>query len=434
MVEEDARWAVKPAAKFDVSLAGKTHAAYLMQTALDAVPVYLVGTDQWFAQTTRSEEVYLPGHEQYLFFAQAVLEGAKALDWIPDVIHCNDWHTGFIPVAMREKEGAFWDETAAIYTIHNLAYQGEFDRDVLDQFGVCQSLYNLHQLETFGRVNFLKAGCAFSDMVNTVSETYAEEIQLPEFGCSLDGLMRHLALGGRLSGILNGIDTGVFDPASDKNLAASFDADDLFGKKSCRDALLKELDLKPIKGAPVMGVVSRLSNQKGMDLMLAVAGQMFALQTQMVILGTGDASLAEGFRGLQARFPKHLRFVERFDEVLAQKIYGGSDVFLMPSSFEPCGLGQMIALRYGTIPVVRRTGGLADTVFDGANGFVFDGRSPSEFLDAVSRAHVTFQDAAAWKSLVHHALSGEYSWAKSAHRYEALYERALGFRQTAKSA
>jgi starch synthase len=405
---------------------------WVKEAALEDVPVYLIGTDEWFTESDRSERVYQPGSDAYLFFTIAVIQACEELGWIPDVVHCNDWHTGFIPVVLKERESAKWSKVATAYTIHNLAYQGEFGTDVLDKLHLPSHLYNMHQLETFGFVNFLKAGCVYADQVNTVSPTYSREIQTPEFGCRLEGLMQHLAEAGRLHGILNGIDMHEFDPASDRRIPANFSAGDPSGKSICRKELLAELGLPEVDGAPVMGVVSRLSSQKGMDLMIEAAHEMFDLPAQLIVLGTGDHWLAERYRELQEKFPERCRFIERFDVELAQRIYAGSDIFLMPSAFEPCGLGQMIALRYGTIPVVRATGGLADTVFEGRNGFVFHERTAHAFMDAVRRAHKAY-GGEGWQGLVLNALKGDYGWSKSAVEYEKMYERALKSRVSHRS-
>jgi starch synthase len=432
MIEEDARWGVRDVLRdVKVRLNPKwTKTAYVKQAAIKDVPVYLVGTDEWFTEADRSEKVYTPGVEQYLFFSQAVLECCEALEWMPDVVHCNDWHTGFVPVLMREKAGSIWDDAAAVFTIHNLAYQGEFGPEVLDKLDLPMSLFNMQQLETFGFVNFLKAGCVYSDHVNTVSPSYAREIQTAEYGCRLEGLMRHLYEEGRLRGILNGIDYEEFDPSSDPRIPANFSASDATGKASCRSALLEELGLPFIDGAPLMGVVSRLSSQKGIDLIVQAFAETAALPAQVVILGTGDHSLAADLRRLQEEYPKHLRFIEKFDIELAQRIYAGCDVFLMPSSFEPCGLGQMIAFRYGTVPVARHTGGLADTVFENENGFVFYERAVDDYLAAVKRCFLAF-NGDRWDDLVQRALRSEHGWTKSAISYEEMYEEALGVERLA---
>jgi starch synthase len=408
--------------------------AYLKSTSHAEVPVYLLGTDRWFCESISSQTVYLPGSDQHLFFAAGVLAACKKLGWIPDVIHCNDWHTGFVPVIMREKDQKFWDNTASVFTIHNLAYQGEFSEKVLHQLGLSMALFNREQLETYGCVNFLKAGCVYSDQVNTVSPTYAQEIQTPDYGCRLEGLMLHLAEFGRLSGILNGIDSDEFNPETDPSIPAHYSCSDVAGKQVCKTGVLQELAMRPIEGAPLMGIVSRLSSQKGMDLFLDAAERLFAMNTQVIVQGLGDPWLAEQYRDLQDRFPERFRFIEKFDAPLAQRVYAGSDIFLMPSAFEPCGLGQLIAMRYGTIPVVRRTGGLADTVFEGMNGFVFEEKTTEEFLLTCARSVAAYTDKKVWGKLVKSAMTSDHSWDRSAKAYVALYDKALEDRKPVDSA
>jgi starch synthase len=431
MIEDDARWTVKPMIdKLDVTMGSKwSKTAVVKQTDLEGVPVMLIGTDQWFPLSVDSASVYQPGGMQHVFLSQAILTACEELNWIPDVIHCNDWHTGFLPVILREKATGVWDRVASIYTIHNLAYQGEFGIEVLDALDLPHSLFNPNQLETYGRVNFLKAGAVFSDRVNTVSPNYAREILTPQYGCRLEGLMQHLAMEGRLSGILNGIDTDVFDPATDPDLPFHFSAESPENKAKCRAALLKELKMKPIEGAPVIGMVSRLSSQKGMDMVLESAESMLSLPTQLVVQGLGEPDIAEGFRQLEKRFPKQVRFIERFDAPLAERVYAGCDAFLMPSKFEPCGLGQLIAMRYGTVPVVRSTGGLADTVFDGLNGFVFHHQEPMEMLAAIERMQCTFEDPTRWTEIQSAGMHADFGWAKSALAYEDLYDEAISDRR-----
>jgi starch synthase len=430
MIEEDPRWqATTELQSFPVPLSGsRTKSAYLKRIDLKNVPHYLLGTDEWFCESVSSPTVYLPGSDQHLFFAKGVLSAVKRLGWIPDVIHCNDWHTGFVPVILRECGDKTWDSTAAVFTIHNLAYQGEFGEDILSSLDLPLSLFNLHQVEAYGRVNFLKAGCVFSDQVNTVSPRYAEEIQTPEFGCRLEGLMQHLAQFGRLSGILNGIDTDEFNPQTDPHIAAHFSATDLEGKALSKKALLEEVGLQYAPETPLLGVVSRLSSQKGMDIMLDTAEKLFALDVQLIVQGLGDAALAEQFKKLEQDHPLNFRFVEKFDASFAQRVYAGSDIFLMPSSFEPCGLGQLIAMRYGTVPVVRNTGGLGDTVVDGETGFVFQERTSEEFMLACQHAVTGFRDRAKWRKMVKSALNADFSWSRSAHKYVDLYTRALADR------
>jgi starch synthase len=345
---------------------------------------------------------------------------------MPDVIHCHDWHTGLVPVLMRERFRNEFAETAAVYTIHNLAYQGEFDLDVLDKLCLPRALFNPHQVEAWGRLNFLKAGAAFSNRVNTVSPTYAKEILSPSYGANLDGFMRSLSDRGRLSGILNGIDQDVFNPATDPDLPAHYSADDMAGKDLCKQALLAELELEPIPGAPLLGVVSRMSSQKGMDLIAETARELFDLPVQLVILGAGEPPIVDALTCLAREYPRHLRYMDGFNLPLGARIYGACDGFLMPSSFEPCGLGQMIARRYGALPLVRATGGLVDTVTEGEDGFVFHQRSPEEFVATVRRLAKAFKAPKKWAKLVHHAMKMDAGWRSSALEYERLYQEAAG--------
>lgn len=404
---------------------------HLSELNLGSVPIWLVGGHERFASAASSQEIYQSGFEQYAFFSMAVLAACKRTGWIPDVVHCNDWHTSLVPVLMREGADPSWDSVASIYTIHNLAYQGIYGSDVLDFVGLPQSLFTWDKLETFGAFNFLKAGAVYSDQVNTVSPTYADEILSPEYGCGLWGLMRHLKELGRLSGILNGIDRHEFDPASDPALPANYSADNLDGKETCRAELLRELGMDPIPGVPLAGIVSRLSSQKGMDLLLASLDEVVELPMQLFVQGVGDPWLADQFDQAARRFPNHVRFAERFDIVLGQRAYAGCDLFLMPSAFEPCGLGQMIAMRYGTLPVVRKTGGLADTVADGVNGFVFEDPTPGAFVDALARSCTAYSKKPQWSKLQHAALRADYGWAESARKYETLYGRAIASRKGA---
>lgn len=433
MVIDDARYAARAVGlPYTVSVNPWTEVpSQTYETVHDGVPVYLLSGTGQFDHVTRSEEVYSPGRDAYLYLAHGILAACEELDWIPDVIHLNDWHTGLVAPVLRELGGAKWANTATVYTIHNLAYQGDFGADTVEAAGLPSRLYNMHQMETFGGVNFLATGCKFSDQVNTVSPTYAREIQTDEFGCRQWGLMRDLAAQGRLRGILNGIDTDHWNPANDPFLAAPFTAEDLSGKAVCKEALQRELELPVEAGVPIVSVVSRLSNQKGFDLMIRAAYGMLDLPIQFVVLGVGDPWAAEQLRQLQGEWPDRVRFIERFDAPLAQRIYGGSDLFLMPSAFEPCGLGQLFALRYGTVPIARSTGGLADTVFEPENGFVFQNRSPREFFECLKRGVKAYADRESFSAVVRRGMQGDYGWDKSAKEYVQMYQDALEHRRVA---
>jgi len=378
--------------------------------------------------------VYVPGSEPYAFFSRAVLEMLCAHPaWKPDIIHCNDWHTGLVPVF---KEVFYADspalrQAACVFTIHNLAYQGEFDFSVLAEYGLPESLYTMDKLECYGRVNFLKAGIVFSDMVSTVSPTYCREIQTCEYGCRLEGLLSYIHGLGRLRGILNGIDYEEFDPAADKRIPFNYSLDDISGKAKDKKELQKRMGLPTDAGIPVMGLISRLADQKGLDLIKSAMPKIMKLGVQFVLLGTGDPAYEKYFARLETKHPAQVKANIGFDAKLAQLIYAGSDMFLMPSRFEPCGLGQLISLRYGTIPIVRATGGLADTITDyrpgdpQSNGFSFAEYAPSALLNAVKRAVALYHDGEGWDMLVRTALASDFSWRASAGKYVDFYRDAL---------
>lgn len=383
------------------------------------VPTYLVSADCFFSGVDAPEELYSPGRDAYLFLARAVPALCHALRWRPDVVHANDWHTGFVPVVLREG-GEDWGDVSTVFTIHNLGYQGGFGLETLDAVGLPRSLFNHHQVEAWGAVNFLKAGAAYSDQVNTVSPTYSREIQTPEFGFGLDGLMRHLADHGRLSGILNGIDTETHDPQTDPALDANFSAGDLAGKAEGKRRLMAELGLGD---GPLFSIVSRLSEQKGFGLVLSRIGQIVAGGGSLVVLGVGSEEIAHELRKAEAEAPGRVRFVNRYDAVLGQRIYAASDWFLMPSAYEPCGLGQMFAMRYGALPIVRATGGLADSVEHGVDGITFQEPTPEAFGEAIAQA-IAIHPTQRRHEMVAAAMAKDFSWPARASEYVALYHRA----------
>lgn len=437
----------------------ETEMAFVKQTSLQSlpdakgkrgeIPVYLVGNEPpkpkrgakipdtagYFQNATESKAVYTLAPEPYVFFCRAVLEMVSRLqpEWKPDIIHCNDWHTGLIPVYARMFYGntPWVEETAIAFTIHNLAYQGNFGHEKWAATGLPDCLYTINGLEFYGEWSFMKGALMFADKINTVSENYAREIQTPEYGCGLDGLMRTLHFEQRLYGIVNGIDFEEYDPVADPRIPAHFSADDPSGKAECKAALQTELGLPKSKTQAVIGMVSRLADQKGLDLIYATTEKMLELPVQFVVLGMGDPTYEKWFAELEAKYPKQVRARIAFDVNLAQHIYAGSDLFLMPSRFEPCGLGQLMSLRYGTIPIVRATGGLADTVQDfdpkarpEGNGFVFADYTPDALLGAVVRAVTAFKSKATWQTLLKHALTSDFSWTRSAEKYVTLYQAA----------
>jgi len=427
LILNDKQWPIeRNRYTFSVSLgdsAPESVAVHCLQH--DGVDFWLIDSPR-FKSATSSDTVYSLSRDAYLLFSEAVLSLAKELD--VHVIHANDWHTGFIPVLMRERHSPELDMVGAVFSIHNLAYQGEFGPDTLTAAGLPMVLFNLHQLETFGAVNFLKAGCVYADEVNTVSPTYAREIMWPQYGCRLEGLMWHLYNSGKLRGILNGIDTDFWNPETDTALPTNYSVTDLSGKQTCKEALLKELDLDADASRPLFGMVSRLSWQKGFDLVLAAAPSILAGGGTIVVQGLGDQGFVEEFRKLELAHPKHVRFVHRFDAEVANRVYAGSDFFLMPSAFEPCGLGQLIAMRYVTIPIVRATGGLADTVSEGTNGFVIKDSDPVQLMAACERAMAIYRNPQAWNELRQRAGTSQVAWDGSANAYIQMYRDALAGR------
>lgn len=435
MIENNPAYDVKTKVKnVDVQLGWRNMNCSIKQTTIGKdIPVYLVSSP-YFDNSVDSKSVYVSGSEPYAFFAKAVLEMVRQMKpaWKPDVIHCNDWHTGFLPVYKKVIYGddPMVGDAACVFTVHNLAYQGEFDRSVLADYGLPESLFNMEQVECYGSVNFLKAGITFSDLVSTVSPTYACEIQTCAYGCRLEGLLCHLAEQGRVRGILNGIDYEEFNPATDKRIKANYSADDVKGKAKCKKELQSSMGLPTDAKAPVFGLVSRLADQKGLDLIKVAMPKMMELGMQFVVLGTGDPIYEKFFAEMETQYPTQVKANIGFDAKLAQQIYAGSDMFLMPSRFEPCGLGQLISLRYGTLPVVRATGGLADTIVDykagdpASNGFVFTQYTTEAMMDAVTRSVEAFGRKSEWNKLVHAALSSDFSWGASAGCYVDFYSKA----------
>jgi starch synthase len=368
--------------------------------------------------------------ERFILYQYGILAMLAALKWQPEVMHCNDWQTGLLPlkVALARENQQPLGKVATIYTVHNLAYQGHFSAETLKKAGLPESLFVPDKLEFYGGFNFMKAGMLYADLITTVSPTYAKEIQTQAYGERLEGLLAWRSK--RLRGILNGIDYEIWDPANDKLIASPYGATTPAGKAACKKDLQKKLKLAQAE-VPIIGAVSRLAAQKGFDLLGEILPELLALGAQLVVLGVGEKPYEDLLSQAAKQYPKQVSLTLKFDEALAHQIYAGSDMFLMPSRYEPCGLGQLISLRYGTIPVVRTTGGLADTVvdFDSAadagTGFQFSRYSPVALLGAVSRSLLAYQDKAAWKGLVTRALKQDFSWQSSAGKYEALYREAV---------
>ncbi len=377
-------------------------------------------------------------HERFFFFCRAALQWCTENGWRPDIVHCHDWHTAVAVHWLRYtmRWDRFWDRTATVFTIHNLAYQGVFGGDYLLGLAdiVGTQMLPIEYARFGGAANPMARGIVESDLVNTVSPTYHDEIRTPESGEMLDTILRER--GDAFVGILNGIDEAVWNPATDPALAAPYDASDHAAKALNKAALQHDLGLDADPRAPVIGVVSRLVEQKGFDLVAQITDRIVDEGAQFVVLGTGDPAIENEFRRVAAARPTRVAVRLGFDAHQASRIYAGSDLFLMPSRFEPCGLGQMIAMRYGTLPIVRRTGGLADTVTEydplahAGTGFLFDAYDPEACFGAVRWALETYRNPAAWDVLVSGAMTRDFSWAASARQYDALYERAVAARHT----
>lgn len=369
---------------------------------------------------------YADNGERFGVLCRAVLAGAAlAMDGEPEVFHCHDWQTGLLPALLKCEVPT--RAAKSVFTIHNLAYQGCFPKELLPALGIPWSTFTPQGLEFYDQVSLLKAGVAFADATTTVSETYAHEIRTPEFGCYLDGFLR--ADCPRLLGIRNGIDVEEWNPASDDAIAAGFTADDLRGKARCREALLAEYGLSATSGGLLIGIVSRFADQKGLDLVAAIAPELQALGARLILVGNGDPALEARFRQLADAFPDTLAVFIGFDSARAHRVFAGADAFLMPSRFEPCGLGQMAAMRYGTLPIVHAVGGLRDTVVDvdegqsRANGFRFEHASVAELRRTIKRAVALHSSRPTiWTQLMRRGMSEDWSWTRPAQLYLSLYE------------
>lgn len=365
-------------------------------------------------------------HERFIAFSKTTLEYARLLNFKPDIIHANDWHTGMIPAFLKTcyKNDEFFENTKTVFSIHNLAHQGMFYDDVLEFAAIPKKeVMHANGAELFGHVNWMRAGINYSDKVLTVSPTYAKEIQSDVCGENIDCTLRDNSH--KLLGILNGIDTKEFNPKTDKGIAANFDKKDPSGKAECKKALAKAFGLEYNPERPMIGMVSRLSNQKGFELFWGIDEQLKALDADLVILGTGDMWLEAHFNKL-SRTTKNIRAHMKFSHELANQIYAGCDMFLMPSKFEPCGLSQMISMRFGTLPIVRVTGGLDDSVIGhplkGCNGFKFWDYDADNMLNGIKYALHVFKDKKEWAKLVKNAMTTDNSWKTSAKHYMDVYE------------
>lgn len=402
------------------------------------VPTYLVDAPEYFCREGNpyidtSGRDWGDNAERFMLFCEAVARigmGCPILDWRPEIVHCNDWQTGLVPALLHGND----ERPATIFTIHNLAYQGLFDRATFDRLRLPSELWSLHGLEFHDRLSFIKGGIVFSDRVNTVSPTYAREIMTPSFGCGLDGLLS--GLGERFSGILNGIDYQAWNPATDEHIPQPYDTESFAFKAENKLALQREFGLPRNEEAMIFGHIGRLVEQKGVDLLLGILPRLLAQpNTQLILQGSGDTAIEEALLAASEASPDRVGVFLGYDEARAHRIEAGSDAFLMPSRFEPCGLTQLYSLRYGTVPIIRQTGGLADTVIDAgiagiergeSTGFGFLRPNTDALWDAVQRCmDLRRQDPQHWRNLALNGMKQDFSWTASARHYECIYDEAL---------
>lgn len=388
------------------------------------IKVYFVENDKYFFRDSLYVDKfgdYKDNLERFSYFCKRAIDLLKEINYKADIIHIHDWQASLVPVYLKNlyKTDAFYQNMATLLTIHNIGYQGLFPKEEFLKLGLSWSLFDIEGLEFYGKINLLKGGIEFSDILNTVSPSYSKEIQTKEFGFGLEGVLgkrRNL-----LFGILNGLDYNIWNPKTDKFIAKNFSLKDITNKSKDKEDLQKFCKLPINKDIPLLGMVSRLAQHKGFDILAEGIEKICKMDLQIVILGTGDLKYHQLLTKIMKKYPEVISLHLKFDDPLAHKIYAGSDIFVMPSQYEPCGLGQLISLRYGTIPLVFKTGGLADTV-NKDNGFVFDKYTKEELIKTIKTVTKAFQDKLTWDQLVHRALECDFSWGKSAKQYIKLYE------------
>lgn len=391
------------------------------------IKVYFIQNDKYFNRDglySDKQGDYPDNIERFSFYSRKCLELFKQIQFKPDIIHVHDWQASLIPIYLKTIYScdSFYRDTRTLLTIHNLAYQGTFAQEEFLKLGLDWSLFNMEQLEFYGKVNILKGGIVFSDCINTVSPTYAAQIQTKEFGCGLDGVLTKRR--DCLFGILNGLDYSIWDPSIDKLIFKKYDARNLKDKYKNKEGLQRECKLTASREIPLLGMVSRLAEQKGLDILAEAIADICKLNLQLIILGTGDIKYHKLLEQESKKFKKVFRLYLKFDNTLAHKIYAGSDIFLMPSRFEPCGLGQMISLKYATVPLVFKTGGLADTI-DKSNGFIFDNYSVPSLVETVREAISFYKDRTKWQAKINRGMKANFSWQESAKKYIQLYSSLL---------
>ncbi|MGD0336949.1 MAG: glycogen synthase GlgA [Candidatus Omnitrophota bacterium] len=391
-----------------------------------SIKVYFIENDAYFGRESLYGDKngdYKDNLERFSYYCKRTLTLLKEINFKPDIIHVHDWQACLIPVylkALYAKE-PFYKNIRTVLTVHNIGYQGLFPKEEFPKTGLDWSLFTMEGLEFYDKLNILKGGMVFSDIINTVSPTYSREIQTKEFGFGLEGILNKRR--DSVFGILNGLDYSIWNPEEDKFIAKKYSLSDIHDKYANKEELQKICKLPVKMEVPLFGIVSRLAEQKGFDILADGIDTICKMDLQMVILGTGDVKYHLIMEEMVKKYPKVISVQLKFDDPLAHKIYAGSDIFLMPSKYEPCGLGQLISLRYGTIPLVFKTGGLADTV-DNSNGFVFEKYSKDELVKTVKKAVSAFKNEKKWTGLINKAMQCDFSWNESARKYMELYDKA----------
>lgn len=391
------------------------------------IKVYFIENDKYYNRDNLYMDKkgdYPDNLERFSYYCKRTLELLKEINFKADIIHLHDWQASLIPVYLKTLYSGdlFFKDTKTVITIHNIGYQGIFPKEEFPKLGLSWDIFNMEMLEFYGKINLLKGGIVFSDFITTVSPTYSKEIQTKEFGFGLEGILSQRK--DRLFGILNGLDYSIWNPETDKFIAKNFSARNIEDKyKNKKD--LQEICHLPLKDdVPVIGIVSRLAEQKGFDILAEAIDKICQLDLQLVILGTGELKYHVLLEKIVKKYPRVISLSLKFDDVLAHKIYAGVDIFLMPSKYEPCGLGQLISLRYATIPIVFKTGGLADTV-NSDNGFVFERYNKEDLVKTIKKAIQAFKNKGKWTILMQNAMQCNFSWQESAAKYIALYEKAI---------
>ncbi len=414
----------------DMSLTARV---YESKSQKRAPTTYFVGREDLFGRPNLygdSTGDYYDNLERFSFFSHAALRTAQELDFRPDIIHCHDWQTGLIPALLKGPYSInFFSGTSVLFTIHNMGYQGVFPVNKLLMTGLNSSdYYHQEGLEYWGSISLLKSGIVYADAVTTVSPTYAGEILTHDFGLGMEGILANKK--GALFGILNGVDYDVWNPEKDKHVAGNYSIKNIAGKIICKKDLIKEMNLDPsLRDKPLFGMVSRLDKQKGLDMLLEIMDEVIALDAGFVLLGSGDSYIENTIKEKAKQHTGKIGTGIGFNDPLAHKIMAGSDIFVIPSRYEPCGLTQMYALKYGTVPLVRATGGLNDTVFQydtntkTGNGFKFDAATSGELLNSIRQATALYKDKAEWKKLISNGMKEDFSWKKSAEKYIEIYKR-----------